>query len=52
MNNNICETELEYFTSNLALVSGTPTITVNPASTRVIIDDRDDCGECLMLFLY
>ena len=45
VNNDICEDELEQFLSNLALVSGVPRITVDPASARVIIDDTDDCGK-------
>ena len=50
VNDDICETELEYFTSNLALVSGI-SVTVGPASTRVIIGDLEDCGECLSTWL-
>ena len=45
VNNDICETELEQFLSNLVFVSGVQRITVDPASARVIIDDTDDCGK-------
>ena len=43
VDNVIYETEVEQFSSNLALVSGAP-VTVDPPSTQVIIsDDTDDC---------
>ena len=41
-----CEPTPETFSATLANVSGIPTITINPASTEVFIDDSNEtkCG--------
>ena len=44
VNDSICEDEQESFTSDLVLESGTPLITVDPNSARVVIED---CSKCL-----
>ena len=41
-----CEPIPETFSADLAYVSGIPTITINPATTEVFIDDSNEteCG--------
>ena len=44
LNDDICERPLvEDFFSDLALVSGTPVIVVDPERAQVLIDDSEDC---------
>ena len=45
VNDTICESEMEQFTSNLTLVTGVQ-VTVDPPSAQVIIDDTSDCVVC------
>ena len=51
VDDDICEEPLtEYFLSDLAFVSGQQVITIDPAQARVVIlEDEEDCGECLHL---
>ena len=44
LNDDVCERpSAKDFFSDLALVSGTPVIIVNPARALVLIDDSEDC---------
>ena len=54
VNDDICEEPLtEHFLSDLAYVSGQQAITIDPAQAHiVIVEDGDDCGECIHLSLY
>ena len=52
VDDNVCEDIqmiIEYFFSNLALVSGIPPITVDPDRAQVNITDSADCSKCVSI---